>query len=111
MPYDEKLADRIRDNIPSGVEFTERKMFGGLAFLIGGHMAITASAKGGILVRCNPKRFDKLANEAGVEVAVMRGKEMNGWLRVPMTKLKTKRQLLRWINTSVGFVITLPSKR
>ena len=111
MPYDEKLAERIRELIPADIDFSERKMFGGLAFLAGGHMAIAASGEGGILVRCGPEKFEKLAREAEVETAVMRGREMKGWLRVPASKLTTKRQLQRWVDLSVAYVGTLPAKR
>lgn len=110
MSYNEQLADRIRELFPTDIVFSERKMFGGLAFLFSGHMAIAASGKGGILVRCSPGRFNKLAEETGVEIAVMRGKKMNGWLRVPSNKVRTKKQLQRWIDISIEHISTLPSK-
>ncbi len=110
MSYDEQLAGRIRALIPPGVGYDERKMFGGLAFLVGGHMAVAASGQGGILVRCNRDEFEKLAEEPDVEIAVMRGKKMTGWLRVPSGKLKTKKQLQRWVDIGVEYVCTLPVK-
>lgn len=110
MPYSEKLASRIREIIPSDIEFSERKMFGGLAFLVSGHMAIAASGKGGILVRCCPDDVDKLIQESEVDVAVMRGKKMNGWLRVSDNKLRTKNQLGKWVNVGIAHVSTLPAK-
>ena len=110
MPYSEQLATRIREMMPSNIEFNEREMFGGLAFLINGHMAIAASGKGGILVRCSPDEVDKLVQESEVEIAVMRGKKMNGWLRVSDKRLRTKKQLQKWVDIGIAHVITLPAK-
>jgi len=108
MPHDEKLAQRIEQLFGSDQPYTSRKMFGGLAYIIKGHMAIAASGKGGILVRVDPGKFEKLAGETNVEVAIMRGRAMRGWLRVPPEKLRTKRQLKRWFDLSMGYVETLP---
>ncbi len=110
MPYDEQLAHRIREILSSDVCSAEKKMFGGLAFLLNGHMMIAASGKGGILVRCGSERYAKLSEEDGVEVAVMRGKKMNGWLRVPASRLKSKRQLQRWIKICAQYMETLPAR-
>ena len=82
MAYDEALANRIRDHIGPDPELTEKKMFGGLAFLIRGHMAISASGQGGVLVQVNPAQADELVSGTAATVAVMRGREMPGWLRV-----------------------------
>jgi len=110
MSYEEQLAQRIRILFPSDVAYTERKMFGGLAFLINGNMSITVSGKGGALVRVNPQEYETLCREPGVEVAIMRGKKMKGWLRVPESKLRTKKQLATWLNRSISFAKLLPAK-
>ena len=79
MPYDEELADRLR-LLLSGRGLSEKKMFGGLAFLLGGHMAVAASGEGGLLVRVPPEETDALRREPGVQPFVMQGRTMCGWL-------------------------------
>jgi TfoX/Sxy family transcriptional regulator of competence genes len=110
MTYDEHLADRIRDLIAAEPDVDERWMFGGLAFLVGGHMAITASGEGGILVRVDPEEADRLVAGSDATAAVMRGREMRGWLRVEAGRLRTGRQLATWVDRSVAFAHTLPPK-
>ena len=109
MAYDEKLAARIRDLIDG--EATEKKMFGGLAFLIGGNMAIAASGQGGILVRVDPAESDALVAKTKAEVAVMRGRPMAGWLRVDTEHLGTKRDLAPWVERGTAYARSLPTKR
>jgi hypothetical protein len=87
------------------------KMFGGLAFLIGGHMAIAASRQGGALVRVDPQQTDALVGSSNAEVAVMRGRPMDGWLRVATEDLGTKRQLAKWVGLSTAYTRSLPPKR
>jgi len=110
MAYDEKLAQRIRELVAGEAGVTEKKMFGGLAFLVGGNMAIAASGQGGVLVRVDPAESDALVAKANAEVAVMRGREMRGWLRVDAEHLKTKRDLARWVDRGVAFARSLPPK-
>jgi len=110
MPYDENLADRIRQLFPPEIEYTEKKMFGGLAFLINGNMSIAVSAKGGILVRVSPDKYETLSKKPNVEVAVMGARKMKGWLRVSSNNLKTKKQLKLWFDHCLSFVKTLPIK-
>jgi hypothetical protein len=111
MAYDEELADRIRWLIGYDPALTERKMFGGLAFLIRGHMAITASGKGGVLVRVDPARADELIAATGATVAVMGGREMTGWLRVAPDGLASDDQLAEWIKLGVDYTRSLPAKK
>jgi hypothetical protein len=111
MAYDEHLADRIRELVGAESPFTERKMFGGLAFLIGGNLAITASGQGGVMVRVDPARADKLLRTAGVCIVEMRGRPMRGWLRVAPEHVRTKRQLSRWVNLGTSYARSLPPKR
>ena len=110
MAYDEKLAGRIRELVAGEAGVTEKKMFGGLAFLVGGNMAISASGQGGILVRVDPAQSDALVAKSNAHVAVMRGREMAGWLRVDAEHVRTKRDLAHWVERGVAFARSLPPK-
>ncbi|HWE53953.1 MAG TPA: TfoX/Sxy family protein [Acidimicrobiales bacterium] len=111
MAYDLDLADRIRELMGLEAGVTEKRMFGGLAFLIGGHMAIAASGQGGVLVRCDPAETDRLVDRSAAELAIMQGREMTGWLRVGADDLKTKKQLQKWVGVGVAYVRSLPPKK
>lgn len=111
MPYDEDLADRIRELIGRERGLTEKKMFGGLAFLIAGNMAVAASSEGGILVRVDPAGSDRLVATTKARPMEMRGRSMRGWLRVDPGDLRTKRQLARWIEVGTAYARSLPPKR
>ena len=111
MAYDERLADRIRALLKGEADLTEKKMFGGLAFLIGGNMAVAASGQGGLLVRADPATSDALLTSTGVQLMEMRGKQMQGWLRVDDEAVGTKRQLEKWVRVGAGYARTLPPKR
>jgi TfoX/Sxy family transcriptional regulator of competence genes len=111
VAYDEELADRIRALVATQRGLSEKKMFGGLAFLVGGHMAIAASGQGGILVRVDPTRSDTLVGSTKATVAVMRGRPMTGWLRVGSDDLQTQRQLAKWVELGTTYARTLPAKR
>jgi hypothetical protein len=110
VAYDEDLAVRIRDLVRGEQGLTEKKMFGGLAFMIGGNMAISASGQGGLLVRVDPARTTELAGRAHAGVAVMGGHEMPGWLRVDTDGVRTKAQLQRWVDEGVAYARSLPGK-
>jgi TfoX/Sxy family transcriptional regulator of competence genes len=110
VAYDEDLAQRIRAVVGTQRGVSEKKMFGGLAFLVGGNMAVAASRQGGILVRVGPERADGLVARTTASVAVMGGRPMPGWLRVGASDLRTKRQLMRWVDLGVGFARSLPAK-
>jgi TfoX/Sxy family transcriptional regulator of competence genes len=111
MAYDEDLADRIRELLGGEFKVTEKKMFGGLAFLIGGHMAISASGQGGVLVRVDPEQSDSLVASTNASEAVMRGRPMQGWLRVAPEHVRTKRQLAKWVQLGATYASSLPPKR
>jgi TfoX/Sxy family transcriptional regulator of competence genes len=111
MAYDEDLAERIRALVAKERGLSEKKMFGGLAFLIGGNMAIAASGQGGILVRVDPEQSEKLVATTKASVAVMRGRAMAGWLRVASEDVRTKPQLAKWVKLSTNFARSLPAKR
>jgi TfoX/Sxy family transcriptional regulator of competence genes len=110
MAYDEELAERIRGLVAGEEGVTEMKMFGGLAFLIEGNMAVAASGQGGILVRVDPAASDKLVSATKAEPMVMRGRAMEGWLRVDAEHVREKRQLARWVERGVTYARSLPAK-
>src|SRR5262249_46048461 len=110
MAYDEDLADRIRELVAAERRLTEQKMFGGLAFLIGGNMAVAASGQGGILVRVDPARSAKLVSTTKAEPMVMRGRSMDGWLRVDAKDVQQQRQLAAWVKRGVTYARSLPPK-
>jgi hypothetical protein len=110
MAYDEVLAGRIRDLIGPDPELTEKKMFGGLAFLIRGHMAISASGQGGVLVHVDPARTETLVATTKATVAVMQGREMDGWLRVSAEDVASHDDLASWVEVGIGHARSLPPK-
>ncbi len=111
MPHDEKLAERLRVLLDGEPQLTEKKMFGGIAFLIGGNMAISASGQGGLLVRVDPSESDRLVATTNAEVAVMRGRPMDGWLRVTADDVRTRRRLATWTALGTAYARSLPSKQ
>jgi TfoX/Sxy family transcriptional regulator of competence genes len=111
LAYDEQLAARIRDLVADEAGLTEKKMFGGLAFLIGGNMAVAASGQGGVMVRVDPEETDELVTKPHAAPMVMRGREMQGWLRVDDEGVRTKRQLEPWVKRGVAYARSLPPKR
>jgi TfoX/Sxy family transcriptional regulator of competence genes len=109
VAYDEALAQRIRDLVEdAGV--TETRMFGGLAFLVGGNMAVAASGQGGILVRVDPAESDRLVAATSAYPMEMRGREMRGWLRVDAEHVRTKPQLAKWVKLGTAYARSLPPK-
>jgi TfoX/Sxy family transcriptional regulator of competence genes len=111
MAYDEDLANRIRELILAEPGVTERAMFGGLAFLIGGNMSVSASGQGGLLLRVDPAETDALLDKPHAHPFEMRGRVMQGWLRVDADGVRTQRELDRWVARGVAYARSLPSKR
>ena len=111
VAYDEKLAARIRELVGGESGLTEQKMFGGLAFLVGGNMAVAASGQGGVLVRVDPAQSDTLVASTNARVMEMRGRQMQGWLRVDGEDVRTKRQLARWVELGTTYARSLPAKQ
>jgi TfoX/Sxy family transcriptional regulator of competence genes len=111
VAYDEELAGRIRELLSGEPDLAERKMFGGLAFLIGGNMSVAASGRGGVLVRVDPARSDALLASTNAQLMEMRGKRMPGWLRVAAGDVRTTRQLARWVRLGATYARSLPPKR
>ena len=110
MAYDEELAGRIRGLVGARPDLTEQKMFGGLAFLIGGNMAVAASGQGGVLVRVDPAGSDGLVATTPAEPMEMRGRSMPGWLRVAAPDLATDAALDEWVARGVAYAESLPAK-
>jgi TfoX/Sxy family transcriptional regulator of competence genes len=111
VAYDEELAERIRELLATDHDVVEKKMFGGLAFLIGGNMSVSASGQGGLLLRVDPADTEGLLREPHAQPFVMRGRAMDGWLRVEPEGLKTRGQLQRWVARGVAYARSLPTKR
>jgi hypothetical protein len=111
MPYDEDLANRIRALVSGERGVEEKRMFGGLAFLIDGHMAVAASGRGGLMVRVSPDETPKLLQREHVEPMVMAGREASGWVRVAIEGVGNKRQLQSWVTRGVGYAKSLPPSK
>ena len=111
MAYDEDLADRIRELVADQPGLTEQKMFGGLAFLIGGNMAVAASGQGGVLVRVDPAESDALVATTSARPMEMGGRQLQGWLRVGPQAVRTSRQLAKWVELGTTYARSLPAKR
>jgi len=109
MAYDEDLANRIRELLGPEKGIEEKRMFGGLAFLINGNMSVAVSRQGGLMVRVPPDDTDKLLARAHVSPMVMAGREARGWLRVDVDGVQTKRQLQGWVTKGVGYARSLPA--
>ena len=110
MAYDEDLARRIRELVGDEDGVTEQRMFGGLAFLVGGNMAVAASGQGGLMVRADPADPEGLLDEPHARPMEMRGRTMDGWLRVDGQGVRTKRQLEPWVRRGVAYARSLPPK-
>jgi TfoX/Sxy family transcriptional regulator of competence genes len=111
VAYDEELARRVRVLVGSGADVTEQKMFGGLAFLIGGNMAVAASGQGGLLVRVDPAQSERLVATSAARPMEMRGRPMQGWLRVGADDVRTDRELAEWVERGTTYARSLPAKR
>lgn len=110
MAYDEELADRVRPLVSGRPLVTERKMFGGLAFLVGGNMAVAASGQGGLLVRVDPSTSDELVATTPAEPMVMRGRTTPGWLRVGSEHVRSPDDLVAWVERGASYAASLPAK-
>jgi TfoX/Sxy family transcriptional regulator of competence genes len=110
VAYDEDLANRIRELIAGEPGVTEQRMFGGLAFLVGGNMAVSASGRGGLMVRIDPQDTEALLSKPHARPFEMRGRAMPGWLRIEAEGVRTKRQLEPWIRRGVAYARSLGPK-
>ena len=111
MAYDEDLASRIRELVRGERGVTEQRMFGGLAFMINGNMSVSASGQGGLLLRIDPAQTDELLKKPHAQPFEMRGRVMQGWLRVDPDGVRTKRQLEPWVARGIAYARALPGKR
>ncbi len=111
MAYDTDLADRIRAVVAAEDALTEQKMFGGLAFLINGHMAVAASGQGGLMLRVDPEATESLVGDPHARRFEMHGREMDGWLRVDTEGLQSDDQLSGWVRHGIDYARSLPPKR
>ncbi len=102
MAYDEALADRIRDALSGTPHVVEKRMFGGLGFMVAGNLAVSASSQGGLLLRADPDQVDAHLADPGIEPFVMRGRAMDGWLRVDAAAVETDDALARWVAVGVA---------
>ena len=110
MPYDEQLADRIRELLAGEPKLTEKKMFGGIGFMVGGNMAVGASGQGGILVRVDPEQSDELVASTNGYPMEMRGRSMAGWLRVDAEHVQDDAELAKWVEIGSAYARSLPPK-
>ena len=110
MSYDEDLADRIRELLGAEDGVTEKAMFGGLAFLVAGNMSVAASGQGGLMVRADPEEADRLLGEPHARPFEMRGRPVEGWLRVDGEGLRTQDALEPWVRRGVAYARSLPPK-
>ncbi len=111
MAYDADVADRVRDLLTGERDLTEKKMFGGLAFLVAGNMAVAASGQGGLLVSVDPADSDRLTQTTTARFMEMRGRAMHGWLRIESNDVRTKRQLAKWVALGTRYARSLPPKQ
>jgi TfoX/Sxy family transcriptional regulator of competence genes len=111
VAHDQELADRIHELLRGDADLTEKKMFGGLAFLIRGNMAVAASGQGGVLVRVDPAESETFVATTNARLMEMRGRQMQGWLRVDPDDVRTKGQLAKWVGLGATYARSLPEKR
>jgi len=110
VSYDEGLAERIRELVATEPDLSEQQMFGGLAFLVGGHIAVAVSGRGGLMVGVDPSRSEQLIATTAAVAMEMRGRPTAGWLRVGTEDVRTTRQLTKWVKIGVDRARTLPPK-
>ncbi|MGR6320858.1 TfoX/Sxy family protein [Micromonospora soli] len=110
MAYDEDLANRVRELLAPEPGFAEKRMFGGLAMMMNGNMAVVVRGAGGLMVRLNPAEFEQAEAEPGAQATVMRGRPMRGWITVDPSACARDADLARWVARGVGYAGTLPAK-
>src|SRR5919205_1761139 len=110
MGYDEELAGRVRSAVGAGPEVTEKRMFGGLALLLHGNMAVVVRGRGGLMVRVDPGRFEQFCTEPGAEPTEMRGRSMRGWITLDEPAYTRPADLRRWVKRALDFTRGLPPK-
>ena len=109
--YSEELAERVRERLAGESGVSEKRMFGGLAFLVGGYMTVTISGEGGLMLRVDPAQTAALLAEPNTEPVEMRGRELDGWIRIDEQGIASDADLARWTAVGVDYVRTRPPKR
>ena len=110
MAYDETLAQRIRDLLEGEPGVTSRKMFGGLGFMVDGHMAVAAASHGALMVRADPVDAERWTDGGSVNPMEMRGRPVAGWLLVAVDAVADDQALQVWVDRGLAHVRTLPPK-
>lgn len=110
MAYDEDLANRVRELLGREPGLAEKRMFGGLAMMVKGNMAVVVRGAGGLMVRVDPGESERLEAEPGAQATVMRGRPMRGWITVDPSVCEGDADLARWVDRGVRFTRTLPAK-
>jgi hypothetical protein len=110
VAYDEALVSRVRNILGDWPGVTQMQMFGGLAWLVYGNMAVVVRGKGGLLVRVAPADHDAMLAEAGTAAMVMRRRPMRGWITVTPQTCATPSDLARWVQRGLTYALTLPAK-
>jgi TfoX/Sxy family transcriptional regulator of competence genes len=110
VPYDDILAERVREMVGAEPGMTDKRMFGGLGFLLYGNLAVSASSQGGLLVRIDPNEAESLTSNPHVRRFEMRGREMTGWLHVEAEALASDDELRRWVDKGITYAQSLPAK-
>jgi hypothetical protein len=111
VAYDEQLAERVREQVQGEKGLSEKRMFGGLAFMINGHLAVSASSQGGLLLRVDPAETDVLVTDPLAERFVMRGRTMNDWLSIDIDQTTPDEVLAGWVNRGIAYARSLPPKK
>lgn len=110
MAYDDELAERLRDKLIGEADYSEKRMFGGLAFLLDGRMVLAANSQNGLMLRIDPRRSDELLADPRTGLMEMRGRELNGWLRITVDGTVPDVDLTRWVDLAVAYTRSLPPK-
>ncbi|HEX6871659.1 MAG TPA: TfoX/Sxy family protein [Micromonosporaceae bacterium] len=110
MAYDEDLANRVRELVGREPEFGEKRMFGGLALMLNGNMAVVIRGMGGLMVRVDPAESEQLLTEHGAHLTQMRGRPMRGWITVEPSACARDVDLRRWVSRGVAYTRSLPTK-
>jgi TfoX/Sxy family transcriptional regulator of competence genes len=109
MAYDEGLAERIRAHLSTRADVSERKMFGGIAFMVGGNMAVGVTGDE-LMVRLDPADGDKALAEDGVRTMDMTGRPMKGWILVSPDRTADEAGLSEWVEAGADYAASLPAK-
>lgn len=111
MAYDEELAERVREQLQEQPRLTERRMFGGLAFMVQGHMAVVVSGREqGLMLRCQPERTAALLEKPGTRATVMRGRALEGWIDLDAAAVDDDGALAQWVGVAVAYALSLPPR-